>query len=164
MAHQVQVNSGHTNIQLPDERHYDGPIAVTLTDEEFDAIRPALFINGTLTDLGEVGGGGGGLSFHRAIESETSYVIPDGSDYFVLAEDWDNAVVLPTAAPGRLVNVACVHVPRFGGGHVYVRRPDSASMNPDIVATQFLVSPGACLTLVSDGTDWFIASQNGVVG
>jgi hypothetical protein len=98
---------------------------------------------------------GGGLSFHRQVEAETTYTIPDGSDYFVLVEDWSNETVLPAAAPGRVVYVTSIHMPRFGGGNVIVRRPDSAAFNPDDATTSYIISIGFTLTFLSDGIDWW---------
>jgi hypothetical protein len=53
VAHAVRVNSGWEQIALPDGRPYDGPVDVTLTDEEFSRIVAAAF-DEILTDLGPV--------------------------------------------------------------------------------------------------------------
>lgn len=51
MSHKVRVNAGQVKIALPDKNVYDGQVDVTLTDEQYAKIRPALFPT-VLTDLG----------------------------------------------------------------------------------------------------------------
>lgn len=63
MAHKVQVNAGVTALVLPDGNVYDGVTEVTLTDDEFARIRPALFTDDILDDLGSVADPGIDASF-----------------------------------------------------------------------------------------------------
>lgn len=51
MSHLVRVNAGQKQVTLTNKRTYDGPADVTLTDDEFARLRPALFPS-VLTDLG----------------------------------------------------------------------------------------------------------------
>lgn len=106
----------------------------------------------------------GGKSFHHMVEAETTYTIPDGSDYFVLADDYDHTIILPTASAGCTIQAVCTHVPRFGGGHVDIRRPDSAVINSDDASSvKVRIGPLASVTLVSNGVDWWIVASYGTV-
>lgn len=51
MTKKVRVNEGHNHVRLPDGNTYDGPITVTLTDEQFGQIPLNAFFNEVLTDL-----------------------------------------------------------------------------------------------------------------
>lgn len=53
MAHRVRVNSGYTQVALPNGEVYDGPAEVVLSDDEFNRIRPEVF-GSVLTDLGSL--------------------------------------------------------------------------------------------------------------
>lgn len=53
MAHLIRVNAGQKNISLSNGKVYDGPVDVTLTDEQYDALRSTLFPS-ILTNLGPV--------------------------------------------------------------------------------------------------------------
>jgi hypothetical protein len=59
MTHQVQVNQDA--IVLPDGREYNTDDTPTITNAQFDQIRPELFDSGALTDLSSTPEGGGGL-------------------------------------------------------------------------------------------------------
>jgi hypothetical protein len=74
-AHQVRVAAvpvGSPGVELPDGITYQVGATPTLTDEQFSQLGPNIFTDGTLVDLGEIGGGSGAVTLQGAAVTLTS--------------------------------------------------------------------------------------------
>lgn len=61
MGRSVRVNAGNKGVSLSNGRIYDGPVTVTLTDEEWSRLSSNAVSSGVVSDLGAVTDPGGGL-------------------------------------------------------------------------------------------------------
>lgn len=64
----VTINTGYSEIAMPDNNVYNGPVTITLTDTQFATLSGSpLLTNGTLTDNGEVANPGDGVNVQGAL-------------------------------------------------------------------------------------------------